>query len=482
MKSIKGTRFIQEEHPELLKDESFLSGGNCQSVAWPKDSNEATVYLKECFEDCVPLTISGARTGIAGGAVPLGGAVLSTDFLKGISPTSRANVIRVQAGETLDSVQEYCKREKPGLFYPPDPTETTASIGGTIATDASGAASYKFGSTRKWVDRVKILLPSGTDITIKRGDYQFDSGKLNHPLLGLIKLPGLEKPQPSKNAAGLYISPEMDLIDLFIGSEGKLGLILEADLMLKRKPHTIASFAVFCNEDQFWNLRNDLINSNLPMRELEVMADTCLPFLQIYTEKSYPKHGNWVLFTSIDIASEEELDIALETLEMLLEEKKISIDNTWGGFDETERKRLKEFRHLLPETVNRIISGFSSKNSRIHKISTDTAVHPDQLKEYYQTMKNILESTGVEHVVFGHSGQGHLHANLIPKDNGQLEKAEQAVKLIAAEAVELGGTVSAEHGTGKLKAPLLKLMYSRNELDDMNLLIESISGCKNTLC
>ena len=162
---------------------------------------------------------------------------------------------------------------------------------------------------------------------------------------------------------------------------------------------------------------------------------------------------------------------------MILEEKGISTDNTWGGFDEASIQRLKKLRHLLPETVNRIISGLSSRDSRIHKVSTDTAVPPEQLEKYYKTMKGILQISGVEHVVFGHSGQGHLHANLIPNDNDQMEKAESAVERIAEEAVKLGGTVSAEHGTGKLKASLLRFMYSRKELDDMNLLTESITGC-----
>ncbi|MEA3265674.1 MAG: FAD-binding oxidoreductase [Candidatus Fermentibacteria bacterium] len=477
MRTIKGTHFIQREHPELLKDESSLSGGNCELAAWPGNQTEAAEYMKECLEDSVPITVSGARTGITGGAIPFGGAVVSTELLKGIQATPSPNIIRVQAGETLDSVQEYCKTEKPGMFYPPDPTETTASIGGTIATNASGAGSYRYGSTRNWIAGLKVLLLSGREINIKRGDYRFSRGKLKHPVLGTITLPELDKPQPEKNAAGLYILPDMDLIDLFIGSDGKLGLISSADLILSNKPHSVASFAVFCNEDQFWELRSELISSNLPMRELEAMAETCLPFLEKNTEESYPQSKGWVLFTSIDVASEEELDIILETLEMILEEKGISIDNTWGGFDEKERKRLKELRHLLPETVNRIISNNSSRNSLIHKVSTDTAVPPEKLEEYYGTMKSILLNTGLEYVIFGHSGQGHLHANLIPENSDQMSEALRAVELISIEAVKLGGTVSAEHGTGKLKAPLLRLMYSSRELNDMNLLIQSISSC-----
>ncbi len=216
------------------------------------------------------------------------------------------------------------------------------------------------------------------------------------------------------------------------------------------------------------------MNSNLPLREMEVIADPSLTFLTENTGKIFPEEGSWVLFTSIDIASEDELDVILETLEMLLEELNISSDNAWGGFDDMEIKRLKEFRHLLPETVNRIISSLALKNNRIHKISTDTAVHPNKLQNYYIKMKRILESSKVDHVVFGHSGQGHLHANLIPKDNLELERAELAVELIAQEAVNLNGTVSAEHGTGKLKIPLLKLMYSPKELSDMEFLVDTI--------
>jgi D-lactate dehydrogenase (cytochrome) len=477
VESVHGTHFIRNEHPELLRDESSLSCGNCQYAAWPEFADEAAQILSECKEESVPVTISGARTGIAGGAVPLGGAVLSTERLKGITATPDWNTITVQAGETLDSVEEYIELERPGLFYPPDPTEKAASIGGTAATDASGAASYKYGSTRKWITRIKALLPSGTQLIIRRGEYAFSSGILIHPVLGRLVLPRLDKPQHVKNAAGLYITPEMDLIDLFIGSEGKLGLISEADLVLHAKPYAVAEFAVFCNEDQFWALRLDLMNTSLAVREIEAMADTCLGFLQKNTGMSFPACDSWVLLTAIEASCEKDLDTILETLYMLLEENGINADNTWGGFERAERKRLKEFRHLLPETVNRIIAGISAGNRRIHKISTDTAVPALQLQAYFREMRAILVDSGVEYVVFGHAGQGHLHANLIPVNNSQLQEAEQSVKLIAEKAVQAGGTISAEHGTGKLKNHLLELMYSRRELCEMDLLVEAITKC-----
>ena len=474
MKTLKGTHFIQKEHPELLKDESSLSGGNCQYAAWPVDSNEAADFIRECSEDRVQLTVSGARTGIAGGAVPMGGAVLSTERLLGIHETENRSRIRVMCGETLDSVEEYCRLNKPGYFYPPDPTETTASIGGTIATDASGSSSYMYGSTRKWIDGIEVILPRGKLLEIRRGDHRFTHGRLMHPELGLLVLPALSKPQPPKNAAGLYIRPDMDLIDLFIGSEGELGLISSAELILARKPHAVATLAIFCEEEQFWDLRSDLTNTTLPVRELEAMVPPCLEFLAGNTHQTDHPPGDWVIITSIEAYSEDDLDQVLETLSVMLEERGISPDNTWGGFDENERKKLKEFRHLLPETINRLISGLSMKNHSIHKISSDTAVSPAELREYHNYMSKVLKETQVEHVVFGHCGQGHLHANLIPENRKELEASEKAVELLAKRAVLLGGTVSAEHGTGRLKKHFLKLMYSQNELEETELLKSAI--------
>ncbi|MCP4646226.1 MAG: hypothetical protein GY852_00635 [bacterium] len=217
------------------------------------------------------------------------------------------------------------------------------------------------------------------------------------------------------------------------------------------------------------------MKASFNVRELEAMMEPCLSFLTQNTDNSFPASSNWVLITSIEVDCEEELDTVLETLDMLLDENGISPNNTWGGFDNSEREKMKQFRHLLPETVNRLIHNLSKVNCRIHKISTDTAVPPERLQQYYPIMKEIPKKSAVEHVVFGHSGQGHLHANLLPKNCIQLAEAEKAVELIARSAVDFNGTVSAEHGTGKLKKHLLGLMYSEEELRGIDSLIESIS-------
>ncbi len=475
MKYLQGTKLISEQHPEILSDESSLKGGFCSKVYWPDCSAEITQILKDNYENKIPITISGARTGITGAAVPFGGFVVSTEKLKGLSETSVDNIITTKAGETLDSITEFCKKYKPDYFYPPDPTETTASIGGTIATDASGASSYLYGSTRKWISRINVILPSGKQLVIKRNEFLFTENTLLHPILGTLELPVLSKAQPPKNAAGLYIKPGMDLIDLFIGSEGKLGIITEADLILHKKPESFISFAVFCNETQFWDLHAELLGSNLRVKELEVMANPCLQFLTKNTDKQFPKSGDWVLLTTFELFSEDEIDSALETFNTMLIKYDISPDSTWSAFTTAERMHLKEFRHILPETVNRIIASNSSRNLTIHKVSTDTAVNPEQLRQYYNFIKEKLSSSEIEFVIFGHAGQGHLHANLLPSTTEELFIAEKVSESIALKAVKLHGTVSAEHGTGKLKNNLLNLMYSTSELGAMQKLVSHIS-------
>ncbi len=475
MKYLQGTKLISEHHPEILSDESSLKGGFCSKVYWPDFSEEITQILRDNYDKIIPTTISGARTGITGAAVPFGGSVISTEKLKGLSETSVDNIITAKAGETMDSITEFCEKFKPNYFYPPDPTETTASIGGTIATDASGASSYLYGSTRKWINRISVILPSGKQLIIKRNEFLFTGNTLLHSIMGAIELPVLSKAQPPKNAAGLYIKPGMDLIDLFIGSEGKLGVITEADLILHKKPESFISFAVFCTETQFWDLHAELLCTKLRVKELEVMASPCLQFLTKNTDNQFPGSGDWVLLTTFELFSEDEIDSALETFNTMLVKYDISPDSTWSAFTNAERTHLKEFRHILPETVNRIIASKSSRNSAIHKVSTDTAVKPEQLQQYYNFMKEKLSNSEIEFVVFGHAGQGHLHANLLPSTRKELIAAEEISESIALEAMKLHGTVSAEHGTGKLKNNLLNLMYSNSELNAMQKLVNHIS-------
>ena len=456
---------------DLLQDESNLSGAWCEAAVWPENTDEARDYIGKCSKTGMKLTVSGGLTGIAGGALPEGGSVVSASALKYIRLLDNGN-IAAGAGVTIEELNSFINANTDGFFYPPDTTEETASVGGTIATNASGADSFLYGSTRKWVEGLQIVLPSGDLLTIKRGMHMFENSTCTHPLLGTLHLPLLRKEQPPKNAAGYYIRPDMDLIDLFIGSEGTLGFIVEAELKLAPEPPYVIDLAVFPEKpESFWELYGSLLHApeSLRIRALEIMDDRCMDFLRSHPGELPlpPENALFCLLLRAEADSDEHLEETLVMLDDMLVSSNSSPETAWGGFEPSERKRIKDFRHALPEAVNHCIAESRRKYPSIHKFGSDGAVELPRFEEYFTRVTSILEERGLPFVIFGHAGQGHIHANAMPEDKQQMLLAEDAMREIAAAAVEMGGTVSAEHGLGKLKLAYLKLMYSEDEIKGM---------------
>jgi D-lactate dehydrogenase (cytochrome) len=128
---------------------------------------------------------------------------------------------------------------------------------------------------------------------------------------------------------------------------------------------------------------------------------------------------------------------------------------------------MLDLRHSLPETVNELVSAARRNAPAIHKLGSDSAVDPGRVRELYRRTREILEEMDLPHLVFGHVGQGHLHANVIPEDDRQLKAGEEAMRRIAKTAAGMGGTVSAEHGLGRLKADFLRYMRTPQEIEGM---------------
>jgi D-lactate dehydrogenase (cytochrome) len=478
---VSGKDNISEMCADLLQDESNLSGAWCESAAWPENADEAADYIKECSRKGIPFTVSGGLTGISGGALPEGGSVISSSSMKNISMLDNGNVT-ASAGITIEELNNFISANAKGFFYPPDPTEETASVGGTIATDASGADSYLYGSTRKWVEGLQIILPGGRILNIERGHHFFKNLTCIHPVLGTIHLPSLSREQPPKNTAGYYMRPNMDLIDLFIGSEGTLGFITEAKLKLAPEPEYLIDLSVFPEKaESFWKLYDSLLHAEKPLRirALEMMDDRCIAFMRMHPGELPPPPENaaFVLLLRAEADSDEHLEETLVLLDEMLTESNASPNTAWGGFEPSERKRIKDFRHALPEAVNHCISESRRKYPLIHKYGSDGAVGPFKLREYYNITRKILEESDLPFVIFGHAGQSHIHANAIPENPRQMDLADEAMRRIAKAAVEMGGTISAEHGLGKLKFDYLSMMYSEDEIKAMDAIKNRIRSC-----
>ena len=217
---------------QYLEDASGFRG-HAERVVVPSDEAGVIVALREASAADVPITIEGAGTGLTGGRVPLGGWVLSLEKFTRLD--IHAGYAVAGAGVLLRDL--HAAAQSTGQFYPPDPTETGASIGGTIATNASGSRSLKYGATRGWIERLRAVLADGRVIDCGRGDaIDFACGAI--PL-----------PQVTKNTAGYLLRPGMDWIDLFTGSEGTLGVVTEARLRLLPAPPTVLAGVVFFADD-----------------------------------------------------------------------------------------------------------------------------------------------------------------------------------------------------------------------------------------
>jgi D-lactate dehydrogenase (cytochrome) len=459
----------KETIQSYLTDASNYKNNGCDAVYIPENVEELSALIKKANQEKIPVTISGAGTGLVGGRVPSGGIVISLEkFNQIISLNEKEKSISVQAFVTLNEIQEYLKDYK--LFYPPDPTEKNCSIGGTIATNASGARTLKYGSTRKWIKFLLIVLPDGEIMKLRRNEikaqnfvmsFSTQSGK-NYS----FKLPEVSIP-PVKNAAGYFIEKGMDLIDLFIGSEGTLGVIVEAELKLLDQPEDLISLVIFFENfddayefvDRLRRIKKEEKFSLLSPRALEFFDNRALKFL---SHKFPNVQGKKFAIWYEQEVYQENKDEIIDQLSNLILECNGDLENIWFAFNEKEINDIKEFRHAISALVNEYIS-----RNNLKKVGTDIAVPSNYFKEFYNFCCESCRLNLIDYVGYGHIGNDHLHFNMLPKDKIQNELALDLYLEFCKKAVEFGGTISAEHGIGKLKRKYFELMYPEKVLKEM---------------
>jgi FAD/FMN-containing dehydrogenase len=375
--------------------------------------------------------------------VPFGGWVLSLEKF------TRLDVHRgyavAGAGVLLRDVHAAALAS--GQFYPPDPTETGASIGGNIACNASGSRSFRYGATGAWVERLRVVLADGRILDIGRGDpIDFDPGSV--PL-----------PAVTKNTAGYLLRPGMDWVDLFIGSEGTLGVITEATLRLLPAPKAVLAGLLFFPSDDAAVTAVEQWRATVPVRMLEYFDEPSLGLLRTRFPEIPAAARAAILFDQeMESDDDPEIDVWLERLEGT----GALLDDSWFATSANDRERFRRFRHALPELVNDAV-----RRSGAMKMSTDFAVPLARNREmlaYYR--RRLEEEFPGRYAIFGHIGDAHVHVNLF-SDPANPGPAAALVSEFARRAVEMGGTVSAEHGVGKRKAHLLALQYKPEHLAAM---------------
>jgi len=452
-----------------LTDASNYKNKGCDAVYIPENLEELSDLIKKANQEKIKVTISGAGTGLVGGRVPSGGIVVSLEkFNQIISFDEKEKSISLQTFVTLNELQEFLRDYK--LFYPPDPTERNCSIGGTIATNASGARTLKYGSTRKWINSLSLVLPEGEIFKLRRNEVKAHDFEMSFTTSSgknyQFKLPKISIPKV-KNAAGYFIEKDMDLIDLFIGSEGTLGVIVEAELKLLSEPKDLISLVIFF--ESFDDAYEFVVRSRKSQKEekfsflnpraLEFFDDRALKFLsQKFPNVEGKKFAIWF---EQEIYHENKDEI-IDQLSSLIVECNGDLENIWFAFNEKDINDIKAFRHSISALVNEYIS-----RNDLKKVGTDIAVPSIHFKEFYHFCCESSQSNAIDYVGYGHIGNDHLHFNMLPKDKSQNEIALNLYRVFCKKAVEFGGTISAEHGIGKLKRQYFELMYPEKILREM---------------
>ena len=380
---------------------------------------------------------------MTGGRVPQGGWLLSLEKFSRLE--IRPGTAYAGAGVLLRDLQTAAAAT--GQFYAPDPTETTACVGGTISTNASGSRSFKYGATRAHVLSLQVVLASGEILNVRRGQP------------AAFAVPSIAIPRSTKHAAGYILSAGMDWIDLFVGSEGTLGVVTGTELNLLPAPKAVLGGAIFfANDSDALDAVDDWRASASP-RMIEYFDRASLELLRARFPE-IPSVAAAALLIEQELDSEDDPETA-RWLERI-ERANALVDDSWFGTSITDRERFRLFRHSLPELVNETL-----RRNGCLKLGSDCAVPPERNREMLNFYRSRLDpSFRGRYVIFGHIGDAHLHVNILPAKEESVQAAEILLEF-ARKAVELGGTVSAEHGLGKRKSHLFSIQYSLEEIEAM---------------
>lgn len=470
---------VKQEQDEILgylKDASNMPGGHAERIYFPESEDDVVAALEECRELGLKVTVAGAGTGLAGGRVPFGGAVIASSRMNRIIGIDAERLrATLQPGVILGEFQ--AEVERLGLFYPPDPTERNCFIGGTVSTNASGARTFKYGPTRTFIEGLRIVLANGERLHLRRGetfarDHHLtlvtESGRTID-----LELPNYTMPA-TKHAAGYYVHGAMDAIDLFIGSEGTLGIVTEVEVRLLPYHERLFSGVVFFpDEDAVLEFVDEARTRSRQAREMGAIGGEIEARALEYIDADSltlirPKFPNipetalgGALWFEQETTEETEEELLGMWYELIVSHRGLA-DDSWFAIGIEDQRKIRSFRHAVPETVYEHISEHNQT-----KLGTDMAVPDEHFRELLAFYRAQFAQHDLQTVVYGHIGNCHLHANLFAESPEQFALALDVYKSLVAKALELGGTISAEHGVGKLKKPYLEKLYGPDAIAAM---------------
>ncbi len=407
-----------------------------------KSTEEVSAVMAYAYEKCIPVTVRGSGTGLVGACVPImGGIVLDTSLMTRVIELDEDNLtLTVEPGMVLMDVAAFA--EAHDLFYPPDPGEKTATIGGNISTNAGGMRAVKYGVTRDYVRGLTVVKTDGTVMHL--------GGKV------------------VKNSSGL------DLKDLVVGSEGTLVVITECILRLLPLPKkTISLLIPFTSLEDAIGTVPKIVRSKALPTAVEFMQREVIEDSEAYLGTSFPdKQGDAYLLLKFDGASKEEIERLYDGVAQICLENG-AIDVLISDTDERDETIWKARGSFL-EAI---------KGSTTYMDEVDCVVPRNHVSDIVKYCHSLQNEIGIRIKSFGHAGDGNLHIYILRDDLSEDEwerRMKACMEKMYKKAYEFGGKISGEHGIGFAKRGYLMEAADDNELALMRG-IKSVFDPKNIL-
>jgi D-lactate dehydrogenase (cytochrome) len=484
-----------------LEDAAHYPGGRAEGIARPVSAAEVAALVRSA-RHLLPI---GAQSSVTGGATPCGGLVVSSERLTTFEALGPDRV-RAGAGLSIDALQS--RLAATGRWYAPYPTFTGATVGGIVATNAAGAATFKYGSTRAWVEGLTVVLACGCVLDLTRGDVVADRERrfelrcehgTRHVQTGSYRMPAV-----AKCSAGYFAGPDMDLIDLFVGSEGTLAVVVDATLrVLPVRPSIALVMVPVPTETSGLTLVSTLRDraratwaaadpGGLDVAAIEHLDRRCLEVLR---EDGVDRRLGISLPSTTDLLLLVQLELplglspseafeqiaafqstaaeasALGTLCRLLHDHAVLDDSEIALPDQARRAaQILEFREGAPTAVNRRVGESRRKvDSRIDKTAADMIVPFDRFADMMAIYREGYSRRGLDYAIWGHISDGNVHPNVIPKTYADVVAGREAILEFGREATRLGGSPLAEHGVGRsaLKQRLLREFHGERGIAKM---------------
>lgn len=432
-----------EKYEEYLVDESKFQGW-ADSISFPENAEEVCRILRQMERDHIPVTIQGGKTGITGGAIPQGGHILNLSRMNQVlDADSEGCTITVEPGIPLmDLKKEILKRfGRQKLFWPVQPTEESATVGGVAAVAAQGPNSLYYGSSKKYITGVKMACCDGT---ILEFDRERDGEKL----------------------------------DQILGGEGIAGVLVSLTLKLIPKPEDIWGICFFFEEEEKLAAFADAFRENswnhgdawlttceyLDKESIRLIQERKQDMAKIRELPDVDEKFQSMVYLELEGSPDSIEELAEELMELAAEYES-DPEEAWALSGEIEVERLRAFRHAAAESVNLCVEANRKETPILTKLAVDYKNEKSSFSELLAYYREGLAQSGLNHVIFGHIADGHLHVNLLPKTEEEYERGIGLLRSWAEELQKKGGVLVGEHGIGKLKKNILSGLLPKEKID-----------------